>query len=167
MYQSIRYVYLLDPVTFPAELTYYGLTLELLNDAIENMTWSLRGIPNVEFYRKLHNFLKKWSKTQSLTKTCIGKFYLSIDVHLQERGSKPYNTYRYIDQLTSSDVPDTTLMSYGSDKKLSCLQAEIRDCQEHYQDLREKVQEQQAEIEELKSGFAAFNEVSRRIYPRN
>lgn len=70
------FVYLLhvDPVTFPAELACYGLTFKVLDDAIENMTWSLRGIPNVEFYRKLHNFLKKWSKSRSLTKTCIGRF---------------------------------------------------------------------------------------------
>ncbi len=97
----------------------YGLTLELLDDVImAESEWTLRGIPNIEFYRKLHNFLKKWSKTQSLTKTCIGKFYLSIDVHLQEKGSTPYNTYRFIDQLQSSNIPDTSLMSYGSGKKL-------------------------------------------------
>ena len=158
-------------MTFPVELTYYGLTLELLDDAIENMSWSLHGIPNVEFYRRLHDFLKKWSKTQSLTKTCVGKFYLAIDVHLQERGSTPYNTYRFIDRLVSSDVPDTTLMSYGSDKKLSYLQAEIQGCQEHYQDLSEKVQEQQAEIEKLKSEYTAtkiaLDQISRKIYSRN
>ena len=70
------FVYLLhvDPVTFPAQLACYGLTFKVLDDAIENMTWSLCGIPNVEFYRKLHNFLKKWSKSRSLTKTCIGRF---------------------------------------------------------------------------------------------
>ncbi len=136
--------FLLDSVTFPAELMYYGLTLELLDDAImAESEWTLRGIPNVEFYRKLHNFLKKWSKTHSLTKTCIGNFYLSIDVHLQERGSTPYNTYRFIDQLQSSNIPDTSLMSYGLDKK---LQAEIHGCHEQYKDLSEKVQEQQTEI---------------------
>jgi len=143
---------LLGPV-FPVELTHYGLTLEILDSAIENMSdsWSVQGIPNVEFYRKLHYFLKRWSKTQSLTKTCIGKFYLAIDSHLQERGSTPYNTYKFIDQLVSSDVPDTALMSYGTYKKFSYLQAEIEAFQEDYQGLSEKVQKQQAEILELKS----------------
>ncbi len=173
------FVYLLAPVTFPAELMYYGLTLELLDDAImAESEWTLRGIPNIEFYRKLHNFLKKWSKTRSLTKTCIGNFYLSIDVHLQERGSTPYNTYRFIDQLQSSNIPDTSLMSYGSDKKLSYVQAEIHGCHEQYQDLSGEVQKQQAEIhtlngevqkqqgeiKELKSEFASL---SRTLGTRN
>ena len=60
-----------DPVTFPAELAYYGLTLKVLDEAIENMTWSVHGNPIVEFYRKLQNFLKKWSKSQSLTKPAL------------------------------------------------------------------------------------------------
>ena len=41
-------------VMFPVELTHYGLTLEVLECAIENISWSVRGIPNVEFYGKLH-----------------------------------------------------------------------------------------------------------------
>ena len=53
----------------------------------------------------------------------------------------------------SSDVPDATLMSYGTDKKPSYLQAEIQVCQENYQDLSEKVQEQQDVIRELESDF--------------
>ena len=150
-------------VMFPVELTHYGLTLEVLECAIENMSWSVRGIPNVEFYGKLHYFLKKWSKTQSLTKTCIGKFYLAIDIHLQERGNTLYNTYKFIDKLASSDVPDTALMSYGANKKFSYLQAEIEGCQEHYQGLSEKVEEQQAKIQELKSCQEDYQGLSEKV----
>ena len=155
---------------FPNELTHYGLTMELLEDAIESASWSLRGIPNVDFYRNLHYFLKKWSKTQSLTKTSIGKFYLAVDVHLRERGSTPYNTYRFIDRLVSSDVPDSALMSYGANKKMLYLQAEIETCQEDCQDLSVKVREQQAEIHDLRTEFAqakiALEQISRKIYSR-
>ena len=178
-------------VVFPVELMQYGLTLEVLECAIENMSWSVQGIPNVEFYRKLHYFLKKWDKTQSLTKTCIGKFYLGIDIHLRERGSTPVNTYYFIDKLASSDVPDTALMSYGANKKFSYLQAEIegfedqcrglsdkvlkqeaeiqelKNCQEDYKGLSDKVEEQQAEIQKLKSGFEqtriALHQILRKI----
>ena len=106
---------------FPNELSSnYGLTITILSNALEHGSdaWSLHGIPNVEFYRKLHSFLKKWDTT--LTKTSIGKFYLLIDKQLR---STPYNTYRFIEKLVSSDIPDTSLMSYGSDKN---LQTEVR-----------------------------------------
>ena len=55
-------------------------------------------------------FLKRWSRTHSLTETSIGKFYIAIDTHLLERGSTTYNTYRFIEQLVSSSTPDTFLM---------------------------------------------------------
>ena len=42
-------------------------------------------------------------------------------------------------------------MSYGTDLKLAGLRAKIQGCLEQYQDLSVKVQEQQAEIQELKS----------------
>ena len=62
-------------------------------------------------------------------------------------------------------------MSYGTDKKPLYLQAEIQVCQEHYQDLSEKVQEQQDVIRELKSEFAAteiaLDQISRKIYSSN
>ena len=136
----LEYFLIVDPVLFPDELSTYGLTMEALGDAFEcseseEVSWTLHGIPNVEFYRKLHLFLKKWSMTRSLTKTAIGKFYLAVDKQLQERRSSPYNTYRFIEQIVSSNVPDSALMSYGLDKQLGSLQAEIQDCREQVQDL--------------------------------
>ena len=139
-----------DPVPFPDELSCYGLTIELLEDAFgcgADFQWSVRGVPNVEFYRKLHSFLRRWDTTRSATKTSIGKFYLTIDKQLQERGSTPYNTYRFIERLASSDVPDACLMSYGSDKN---LHAEMRG---RFQVLDDKIKEQQAEINKLRTEF--------------
>ena len=138
----------IDTMPFPDELHYYGLTIDLLDDAFKqhgaDSKWSLHGVPNVAFYRQLHSFLKKWDTTRSLTKTLIGKFYLAIDKQLQERGSTPYNTYRFIDKLASSDVPDMCLMSYGSDKN---LQAEMRG---RFKILDDRFKEQQAEMDKLK-----------------
>jgi len=44
-------------------------------------------------------------------------------------------------------------MSYGLDKQLGNLQVEVQDCRDMVQDLNIKVQEQQAEICQLKSEF--------------
>ena len=82
-----------DSLPFPDQLSSYGLTVESLSRAFdcaqsENeeelaSCWRLRGIPHVEFYRRLHEFIKKWEKTRSLTKISIGRFYISIDRQLQ------------------------------------------------------------------------------------
>ena len=79
----------IDPLPFPDQLSSYGLTVETLRLAFDNAqseatssSWSLRGIPCVEFYRKLHEFLKKWEKTHTSTKTSIGRFYIAIDRQL-------------------------------------------------------------------------------------
>lgn len=87
--------------------------------------------------------------TRTLTKTAIGKFYLVIDGRLQERRSSPYNTYKFVEQLVSSNASDSVPMSYGLDKQLGNLQAEV-------QDLNIKVQEQQAEISLLKQEFESL-----------
>ena len=129
---------------FPDQLHKYGLNLEILSGLFEHDdTWSLQGIPNVEFYRLLHRFMKVWSVTRHLTKTAIGKFYLAIDRQLQERRSSPYNTYRFIEQLVFSNTPDSALMLYGLDKQIGHLQAEI-------DTLNIIVKEQQDEMSQLK-----------------
>ena len=82
-------------------------------EASMSSCWSLRGIPCVEFYRKLHEFLKKWEKTRSSTKTSIGRLYISIDRQLQERGSSPSNTYKFIERISSSNLRDSSVMLYN------------------------------------------------------
>ena len=91
--------------------------------------------------------------TRTSTKTSIGKFYLAIDERLQERRSSPCNTYKFIEQLVSSHIPDSAIMSYGLDKQLGSLQAEVQDCRDTVQDLNIRVQEQQAEISLLQHEF--------------
>lgn len=102
---SIHSLISTEHVPFPEELHHYGLTLETLNQAFQcsqqyaanfngdvSGRWSLHGIPNVEFYRKLHPFLKKWEQTCTANKASLGRFYISNDKQLQERGSTPNNT---------------------------------------------------------------------------
>ena len=135
---------------FPVELSYYNLTTDIIRDRLldhKTYGWSLHGIPNVEFYRKLHCFLKNWSITRSLTKTSIGKFYLEIDKCLQERGSNPCNTYRFIESIASSNIPDSELMSYGTEKS---LQAEMKDCYERVEDLDVEMKQLKFEFERTK-----------------
>ena len=133
----------------------YGLTIEILSAVFKGeaaiSSWSLHGIPKTEFYRKLHCFLKKWPVSRCLTKTFIGGFYLAIDNQLQERGSTPFNTYKFIERVVSSDTPDSSVMSYGYDKRPVSLQIEI-------QDLDAKMKEQQIEITQLKSDFKQIKE---------
>ena len=114
-------------------------------------SWSLRGIPCVEFYRKLHEFLKKWEKTHTSTKTSIGRFYIAIDRQLQERGSSPSNTYKFIERVVSSSLPDSSVMSYNTaDVTLKSLQAEIQEFHEQVHNLSTQVMKQQAELSQIK-----------------
>lgn len=98
-----------DPVALPDEVSNnYGVTIALLSDVFDDeatSTWSLHG---VEFYRTLHQFLKKWDTTHSLTKTSIGKFYLAID---KEEAVLIIPTDLLKNWYLLSDVPDLALMS--------------------------------------------------------
>ena len=53
-------------------------------------------------------------------------------------------------------------MSYGFDKQLGSLQAEIRDCHELVQDLDLKVKEQQAEMSQLKLDLSELFDMFKR-----
>ena len=151
----------IDPLPFPDLLLSYGLTVEALSQAFDcaqsgneeelSSCWSLRGIPYIEFYRRLHEYLKKWEKTRSSTKISIGRFYISIDRQLQERGSSPSNTYKFIERIVSSTLPDTSVMSYNiADVTLKSLQAEVQDFQQLVHQLTSQMTKQQAELSQIK-----------------
>ena len=120
-------------------------------EASMSSCWSLRGIPYVEFYRKLHKFLKKWEKTRNSTQISIGRLYISIDRQLQERGSSPSNTYKFIERIASSNLPDSSIMSYNiADVTLKSLQVEVEDYHEQVDHLASQVMKQQAELSQMK-----------------
>ena len=83
-----------------------------------NAALCLPGIPNVGFYRMLHLFLQKWDKTQLVTKTSIGKLYLSIDRQLQQEKDDPTGAYRFIERVIYSNKSDSELMPYSMEKKI-------------------------------------------------
>ena len=148
----------IDSLPFPEQLTSYGLTAEKLSLAFDHAQseavstcWSLHGIPYVEFYRKLHEFLKKWEKTRTSTKTSIGRFYITIDRQLQERGSSPSNTYKFIERIVSSTLPDSSVMSYNiADVTLRSLQVQVQDFHEQVHNLTTEMTKQQAELSLIK-----------------
>ena len=133
-----------EEVTFPKDLSDYGLTEELLSTTFKqvqsgrarSLSWYLKVTPTVGFYRHLHPYLKKWPLSRATTKVAIGKYYTAIDANLQTKGSHPYNTYRFIERVAMSDRPQCAKMSYGfEDMELKALQAEVKESSEQIQKL--------------------------------
>ena len=112
-----------DRVPFPDELYYYGLNEKLLAKVFHyvqaqkkgSLPWSVRGVPSMLFYQQLHRYMKKWPLSSSSTKTAIGKFYISIDKNLQDKGYRPDNAYRFIERTVGSKQPPSATMKYGVD----------------------------------------------------
>ena len=152
-----------DPVPLPEDLfVYYGLTTELLCEAFQcaqvglnqvNPTWCLLGIPNVGFYRKLHLFLQKWDKTQSATKTSIGKLYLYIDRQLQQEKDNPMSAYKFIERVTSSSKPDLELMPYSIDKRLGQLEGKLHATEGEVSNLAGILKQQENKLSCMKTKF--------------
>ncbi len=101
---------------FPSELIEQGLNQEVLSSTIEQVrdasvehSWKVCGIATVGFYRKLHTYLKQ---QPTLSKVLIGTLYSVIDIKLQERGSRPYNVYRFVDTIVSSKRQSDDPMPY-------------------------------------------------------
>jgi len=52
-----------------------------------------------------------------MTRTLIGKLYITIDPNLQKKNCRPDNAYRFIERintLESTYPPSTTLMTYNT-----------------------------------------------------
>jgi len=152
-----------DPVIFPEELfVHYGLTTELLSKAFQcaqvcfnqvNAAWCLPGSPNVGFYRMLHLFLQKWDKTKLVTKTSIGKLYLSIDRQLQQEKANPMGAYRFIERVIYSNKPDSELMPYSMEKRFDQLEGRLHATEGEVYNLAEKVKNQENELKCMKTKF--------------
>ena len=119
----------------------------------------------MEFYRKLHPFLKKWEQTRSATKASLGRFYISIDERLQKRGSTPNNTYLFIEKVVSSDRPSTALMSYAV--TAAHLHTEQQDAYV-YEDLINQDYDTNGEVESIKKELICTQENLKKIsYEKN
>ena len=141
-------MYYLGPkvVFFPEELNHYGLDIDLLTKVYHQVkvqkrgpiSWKLKGVPEIEFYENLHNFLKHWSKTCSAPKGEVGKFYIAIDKNLQEKEMRPDNAYRFVEKLVTSSLPRNTVVNYNLEKNtVKELETEVKQCSEQIRKLTE------------------------------
>ena len=135
-------------------LLQYGLNEELLKKAFsqsvqgQKLCWSLKEIPTVGFYRELHNLLKKWPLSQSVTKTAIGKFYTCIDPELRRINTgdceQPVNIYYFVEKTVLSNESSSMLMSYPT--AIQHLEMEVSGCITQIQELSVKVRQQDEEL---------------------
>ena len=147
---------------FPVLLQKYGLTENILMEGLlqcsqghklkVDIKWSLKEVPTVGFYRELHNFLRKWPLSRSMTKVAIGRFYTCIDPQLYYKNmcSRPDNVYQFIERVALSEKPFSAPMSYGHDATLKHLRKKVCVSSNDVNQLSCKVMAQQEEITEMK-----------------
>ena len=102
----------------------------------------LNAIPCIGFYRALHTYLKKQPR---ITKVLIGRFYIAVDCKLKEKGSRPDNVYRYIDNITRSKRQSDEPMVYNI-QGVKEMGSQLKKCSE-------KLEELNAECTELRQRF--------------
>ena len=106
--------------------------------------WKIQGIPNVDFYQHLHQYLKRWSLTKSATKTLLGQLYIAIDPSLEAKHSRPDNIYRFIEKVAGSQCLQPKLMDYNfKDEKM---------------ELQTKLKEHGTEMEKLATNFTSVQQ---------
>ena len=102
---------------FPPELADEGLsrdvlfsTLEQLKTGCTDRSWKLHDTPTIGFYRHLHTYLKS---QHNLSKVLIGRLYSAIDCNFKEKGSRPDNTYRFVENIVASERQSDVPMLYN------------------------------------------------------
>ena len=148
-------MYNIGTCKFPEELCSYGLNEELLAASWrgvqigEKPKWHLKGIPNIEFYKNLHPFLKFWPVTDSATKVAIGAFYIEIDENMKKKGSRPDNVYRFVDKTVKSNC-SLGLMAYHPDNhqtEMKALQSDLSCCTKQVETLNSDVSKLKQQLE--------------------
>lgn len=118
---------------------------------IAPLKWSLKGVPNVDFYQDLRYFLKKWDKTQRATKIRIGRFYIAIDRNLQVKGCRPDNAYHFIQRVVESNLPQSSQMDYGLQKQeINTLKSKIETCTQQVEKLTSDHKRMKKELDQMK-----------------
>ncbi len=156
---SLPYTYPGQDVEFPHGLTSYALTESLLEEVwtqvqiseTTTLKWSLKGIPNVDFYQDLHCFLRKWCKSRQATKFGVGRFYIAIDMNLQVKGCRPDSAYRFVQRVSEAGLPRNTRMNYGlEERRIRSLQSKVEVCTQHVQKLTVDYTKMKKELEKTK-----------------
>ena len=112
-----------------------------------SLSWKLNIPPTIGFYRALHTYLKK---QPGITKALIGRFYIAVDCNVREKGSRPDNVYRYVENITSSTRHSDQPMVY-------CIQG-IKEMGSQLKKCSEKLETLNAECTALRQQF----EISRK-----
>ena len=155
---------------FPSELIEQGLcqevlssTLELLQAGSVDCSWNLCGTPTIGFYRKLHTYLKRQPK---LSKVLIGRLYSIIDCNFQEKGSRPDNVYRFVDNIVSSkrDSDDPMLYNIPVVKSTSSM---LKKCSQQIEELNAECIGLRKKIETSRSHLRAANHALRDVTNKN
>lgn len=138
----IPYVHVNTGAVFPTDLRDYGLSEERLQNVFIQVLegrepeWRLKGIPEIQFYRQLHPFLKKWPVSYRTSKQAIGKFYCAIDPNLKARGFQADNVYRFIERISHDAQSPNEVMSYGNRESLiKAMHTEARACTDQMETL--------------------------------
>jgi len=122
--------------------------MKQFNENHDKLSWSLSCVPTVGFYRVLHQYLKRWPMSHSMSTVAIGKFYTAIDEQLKFKGSRPDCIYRFTDRLVHSAQPSNDFVAYGKNFKLENLQQEVKS-------LSVKLQQKEEELRNLQEQLTA------------
>ena len=128
-------------------------TIEQVQTGNTQSCWQVSGTPSIGFYRKLHAYLKS---LPNLSNVVIGKLYSAVDPNFKEKGSRPDNLYRFVQNVVTSKRESSDPMVYSifpvkstSTTLQECLQ-QIEELKSECTDLREKVEASRAEFNAIK-----------------
>lgn len=95
----------------------------------------------------MHNFLRKWPPSRSVTKTAIGNFRIRIDPELRRKNASGRldNIFQFIRKVAFSDKE---LMWYSLHATIvnEHLQTEVSGCLTEIEELSAKIKEQEQEL---------------------
>ena len=155
---------------FPPELADEGLSKEVLFSTLEQVkagctdhSWKLHSTPAIGFYRHLHTYLKH---QQDLSKVLIGRLYFAIDCNFQEKGSRPDNTYRFVENIVASERQSDSPMLYNI-PVIRSTSSMLRQCSQQIQELNVECTKLRKKVEASHTKFRATNRALRDITNQN
>ena len=145
---------------FPPELADEGLSREVLLSTLEQVktgrtdcSWKLHDTPTIGFYRQLHTYLKS---QHNLSKVTIGRFYSAIDCNFQQKGSRPDNTYRFVENIVSSERQSDSSMLYNI-PVLRSTSSILKQCSQQVQGLDVECAKLRSKVETSRAKLHAAN----------
>ena len=145
---------------FPPELADEGLSQEGLCSTIEQVrtgctdcSWKLHGTPTIGFYQNLHTYLKQ---QPNLSKVLIGRLYSAIDCNFQEKGSRPDNTYRFVETIVTSGRQPENPMLYNI-PVIKSTNSMLKKCSQQIEELNVECAKLRKKVEASRTKLRATN----------